>query len=101
MMTEETERYLGPACRVRLLAMADQHTRRRSGQRAKAARHRTRGNTCRTACSSQCDQKTDLMEETRQYIYTSTLPLTCGFLRPKHGPKLAAISLFNIAPAGS
>jgi hypothetical protein len=27
---------------------------------------------CRTACSSQCDQKTDLMEETRQYIYTST-----------------------------
>jgi hypothetical protein len=27
---------------------------------------------CKTACSSQCDQKTDLMEETRQYIYTST-----------------------------
>ena len=24
------------------------------------------------ACSSQCNQKTDLMEETRQYIYTST-----------------------------
>jgi hypothetical protein len=30
---------------------------------------------CRTACSSQCDQKTDLMEETRQYIYTSTSPM--------------------------
>jgi hypothetical protein len=25
------------------------------------------------ACSSQCDQKSDLMEETRQYIYTSTI----------------------------
>jgi hypothetical protein len=32
------------------------------------------GGNYRTACSSQCDQKTDLMEETRQYIYTSTLP---------------------------
>jgi preprotein translocase subunit SecG len=27
---------------------------------------------CKTACSSQCDQKTDLMKETRQCIYTST-----------------------------
>jgi hypothetical protein len=43
---------------------------------------------CRTVCSSQCNQKTDLMEETRQYIYTSTLLLTCGFLGPKRGPKV-------------
>jgi hypothetical protein len=47
---------------------------------------------CRTTYSSQCDQKIDLIEETRQYIYTSTLPLTCGFLRPKCGPCRTACS---------
>jgi hypothetical protein len=56
---------------------------------------------CRTTCSSQCNQKTDLMEETRQYIYTPTLSLTCGFFRPKRGPKWVAIYLFHIASAGS
>jgi hypothetical protein len=35
----------------------------------------------RTACSSQYDQKTDLMEETRQ-LYFNTLPLTS---RPMRG----------------
>jgi hypothetical protein len=34
----------------------------------------------RTACSSQCDQKTDLMKETRQYIYTSTLCVVLAFV---------------------
>jgi hypothetical protein len=29
---------------------------------------------CRTACSSQCDPKTDLMEETRQFTYTHQHP---------------------------
>jgi hypothetical protein len=64
---------------------------------------------CRTACSSQCGQKTDLMEETRQYIYTSTLSLTCGFLRPKRGPKVGynifilycACRVLNSRPLGS
>ena len=53
---------------------------------------------CRSACSSQCNQKTDLMEETRQYIYKSTLPLTRGSLRPKRGPK---VGCNLIALAGS
>jgi hypothetical protein len=37
---------------------------------------------CRTVCSSQCDQKTDLMEETRQYIYTSIFWLPIVFPHP-------------------
>jgi hypothetical protein len=49
---------------------------------------------CRTACSSQCGQKTDLIEETRQYIYISILSLTCAL-------KWVVIFLFNITPAGS
>jgi hypothetical protein len=56
---------------------------------------RWRGGRCRTACSSQWDQKTNLMEETRQFIYTSTLPLTYSFLRPKHGPKVD-YNIFNL-----
>ena len=46
----------------------------------------------------QFTHQTELMEETRQYIYTSTLSLTCGSLRPKRGPKVG----YNlIALAGS
>jgi hypothetical protein len=36
----------------------------------------------RTICSSQCDQKTDLMEDTRQYIYTSIFWLPIIFRHP-------------------
>jgi hypothetical protein len=32
--------------------------------------------------------KRPMIEEIRQCIYTSTLPLTCGFLMPKRGPKV-------------
>jgi hypothetical protein len=56
---------------------------------------------CRTACSSQCDQKTDLMEEIRQYIYTSTLPSRVASSGLNVDQKWAAISLFNTAPARS
>jgi hypothetical protein len=46
---------------------------------------------CRTVCSSQCDQKTDLMEETRQYIYTSTRTRGGRMGRP------AEDALFNLS----
>jgi hypothetical protein len=53
---------------------------------------------CRTACSSHCDQKTDLIEETRQYIDTSTIPSRVASSGLNMDQKWAAIFLFYIAP---
>ena len=55
---------------------------------------------CVTACSSQYDQKTDLMEETSQYIYTQHSPSWLPQAETLN-QKWAAILLFYIAPAGS